>query len=268
MNNMKKYFAIIVISLCLLQTNVNAQVSGSLGNRMLVKAGFTSEWLGFIITPNTNVNSFKLEYSYVFYRMNTLGVRVVFNGGDMQARYDRIHIPTDNREFPYGRASNPPRRNTFPVNSTLFSIDYRSYGQDGIAPGGFFYSYSVGFVMASHEFEMDKFRNFMEPRKQGVSVDDAEIEIKNRYYSPFIGLEVGEEIPVMDNLFLSLSFDFRLFFLKNSALMGRLSNEAGISSQSSYYALVTSDNMLDYEVLFRPIFHNSFTMNIGLTYAF
>ncbi|MGM0612070.1 MAG: hypothetical protein ACQESM_01030 [Bacteroidota bacterium] len=279
---MKRILLISIFIFLLLPLSNQAQVSGNNGNRFIVNAGITPDMFGFLVNSQYFIEMGEREYhigkrfemNYIFQRNKTIGFLVDFVNAE--GRYGVIRLP-DYSEFPYkykGAAFS-----YFPVKSSIVELSVRSYNEGHIAPIGNYVKFMGGILLASHEFDVDNFKDGLEyydhdlSGNNGTSPSDLEVPVKDYYASPYVGIGVGESFPILENLFLDLGANFRLFLTKN-AFLRAINNKIDFFGLGSYGRednernIITKEDMLSYEVLSPAQITKTLYMNISLRYTF
>ncbi|MFO8054864.1 MAG: hypothetical protein R6U19_06870 [Bacteroidales bacterium] len=249
---------IIVLFICAGLSNITySQVSGSLGNRMIAEIDVSPDIMGFLFDPNDFTMGVRGEFNYITHRNRSFGVLLDYDV--LSGHYRSVPIyGLEDFDFSY---TDYNKADGFPIYSTLMELHMKAYPDGQIAPLGTFTKLSVGMVIATHEFDEDTYKeDFLEPSYgYNASVDDIQMTVKDRYISPFIGLGWGESYPVYENLFINAGLDFRLFLVKNGIFREML---------DEYVSGNTTEEMVAYEVLWRPILHKTLNISFGVSYAF
>ena len=262
--------------LMLLPLSNQAQVSGSNGNRFIINAGITPDMFGFYITPYYNIElsereykfGKRLEFNYIFQRNKSIGLMLDFNNAEGQ--YGAIRLP-DYSAFPYEYEGS--YASSFPIKSTLIELTFRFYNDGQIAPLGNYIKLMGGILVASHEFDVDKFKagleHYYDPNEH-PNPSDVEIPVQDLYASPYVGFGIGESFPLYENLFLDLGANFRFFLTKNAfgTAISQLFEISDYRRESEENNNHTKENMVGYEVVGPPQIPKTLNMNISLRYTF
>ncbi|MCF8219075.1 MAG: hypothetical protein K9I29_03840 [Bacteroidales bacterium] len=279
---MKRLLLVIMVLFVLLPLSNKAQVSGSNGNRFIMNAGITPDMFGFLVNSQYFFDLGKRKYhigkrfemNYIFQRNKSIGLLLDF--GNAEGRYGMIRLP-DYSEFSFKYKGAPS--SYFPVKSRIVELSVRIYNERHIAPLANYVKFMGGILLASHEFDVDNFKDGLEYYDYDPSVynptntADLDIPVQNLYASPYVGIGIGESFPISENLFLDLGANFRIFLTKNIFLR-TINNKIDFFGLGSYgredYERnnITKEDMLSYEVLGPAQINKTLNMNISLRYAF
>ena len=244
-----------------------AQVSGSQGNRFIINAGVTPDMLGYIFQEGYHIGK-RGELNFIFQRNKSLGLMVDLS--NTKGSYKSLPLPIYSK-FPYDYTSK--NDTDFPIHSRLIEINYRFFYNDHIAPMGSYIKLMGGILVASHGFDMDKYKNdylVLNDYMGNTSPANAEIGEKYFYDSPYIGVGIGESFPLIENLYLDIGANFRVFLVKNYFIQAidEFTDIKWEERTNEDDDNVTPENMLYYEVAGKPMLNKTFNMNVSLRYAF
>ncbi|MFO8087604.1 MAG: hypothetical protein R6T91_07355 [Bacteroidales bacterium] len=244
----------IVLSLFIFLTcsSLQAQVSGSNGNRMIASFGLTPDVLGWVFPDNSYTTGTKLEFDYVVFRSSSFGLLVDIDKLDQA--YENVLLDVYDDDFQYGAKSSDK---SFQIKPVLFELHYKHYPNGQIAPMGSYVKYSVGVLSVGHDFLLSDYQSTLYPIDNDP-VEDVEIPLESRYSSAFFGIGFGESYPVYENLYLDIGADIRVFLSKNS-LFKEIADEPVAEDVES---------LAEYKILSPAILNKTLNISISLRYAF